>query len=68
MGALDEAKGKLKEAAGDVTGSDSLRQEGQAQQQKGEQEAEAAKARATAEAHEAKADSFEKKEQAHQGT
>ena len=32
MGALDEAKGKAKEAAGSVTGSDDLRHEGQAQQ------------------------------------
>ncbi|MDQ1631545.1 MAG: CsbD-like, partial [Frankiaceae bacterium] len=48
MGATDEAKGKLKEATGSLTGSDGLRQEGQAQQEKSEHESEAAKKRAEA--------------------
>ena len=68
MGIADETKGKFKEAAGSVTGSDDLRQEGQAQQRKGQEEEKAAEARATAEAHERKAESFERVEQVHQGT
>ncbi|MDQ3762365.1 MAG: CsbD family protein [Actinomycetota bacterium] len=68
MGIADEAKGKLKEAAGSVTGSDDLRKEGQAQQRKGQEEEKAAQARATAEAHERQAESFERSEQDRQGT
>lgn len=68
MGAFDEAKGKLKEAAGSVSGSDDLRNEGQAQQQKGQHEDEAARLRQQAEAAEGKADAAETKEQRHQGT
>ncbi len=68
MGTADETKGKLKEAAGSVTGSDDLRKEGQAQQHKGQQEEKAAEARATAEEHERQAESFERAEQGRQGT
>jgi uncharacterized protein YjbJ (UPF0337 family) len=68
MGTTDETKGKLKEAAGSVTGSDDLRQEGQAQQHKGQQEDKAAEARATAEEHERQAESFERAEENRQGT
>ena len=68
MGATDEAKGKLKEAAGSLSGSDDLRKEGQAQQEKSEHETEAAKLRAQANVAEAKAEGAEDKEQAHQGT
>ncbi|MDQ4103356.1 MAG: CsbD family protein [Actinomycetota bacterium] len=68
MGTADETKGKLKEAAGSVTGSDDLRQEGQAQQHKGQQEDKAAEARATAEEHERQAESFERAEENRQGT
>ncbi len=68
MGIADEAKGKLKETAGSVTGSDELRKEGQAQQLKGRQEEKAAQARETAEEHERKAEGFERVEQEHQGT
>ncbi|HEX8761162.1 MAG TPA: CsbD family protein [Pseudonocardiaceae bacterium] len=68
MGIADETKGKFKEAAGSVTGSDDLRQEGQAQQRKGQEEEKAAEARATAEAHERKAGSFQRVERGHQGT
>ncbi len=66
-GIADEAKGKLKEATGTVTGSDDLRREGQAQQHKGQQE-KAAEARATAEEHEQEAERAERAEQKHQGT
>lgn len=67
MGAFEDAKGKLKEPVGDVTGSEGLRQEGQARQEKGEEEQAAAKARATAEEHETKAEGDEKREQPHRG-
>ena len=68
MGMADETKGKLKEAVVSVTGSDDLREEGQAQERKGHQEEKAAEAHATAEAHERKAESFERVEKGHQGT
>jgi uncharacterized protein YjbJ (UPF0337 family) len=68
MGSAEETKGKLKEVAGSVTGSDDLRKEGQAQQHKGQQEDKAAQARATADEHERQAESFERAEQDHQGT
>jgi uncharacterized protein YjbJ (UPF0337 family) len=59
-GAVEGVKGKVKEAAGALSGKDELRREGQAQQDKAEaqrdvaaKEAEAEKARGEAEAHEA---------------
>jgi uncharacterized protein YjbJ (UPF0337 family) len=60
-GVVEDVKGKVKEAAGTVTGDDSLKREGQAQQDKAEaqrevatKEAEAEKARAKAVAEEAR--------------
>jgi uncharacterized protein YjbJ (UPF0337 family) len=38
MGAFEEAKGKVKQAVGDVTDNPDLRREGQAQQDKGDAE------------------------------
>ena len=55
MGAIEELKGKVKEAAGDLTDNPDLRREGEAQKEKGEAEVEADKARAEAKVHEAKA-------------
>lgn len=59
-GVVEEVKGKVKEAAGVLTGQDELRREGRAQQEKAEasrdvakKEAEAEKARAVASAREA---------------
>lgn len=59
-GIVEDVKGKAKEAAGAVTDNDSLKREGQAQQDKAEadrevaaKEAEAEKARAKSEVHEA---------------
>jgi uncharacterized protein YjbJ (UPF0337 family) len=59
-GVVEDVKGKLKEAAGTLTGNDRLADEGAAQQDKAEaerdvarKEAEAEKARAEADAHEA---------------
>ena len=59
MGAFEEAKGRLKEAAGDLTGNPDLQREGEAQNEKGRAEREAAQARAEARAHEAKAEVHE---------
>jgi uncharacterized protein YjbJ (UPF0337 family) len=59
-GVVEDVKGKVKEAAGAITGHDELRREGHAQQEKasaqrevGAKEAEAEKARAEAAAREA---------------
>jgi uncharacterized protein YjbJ (UPF0337 family) len=59
MGVFEEAKGKVKEMAGDVTNNPDLEREGAAQKKKGEAEREATEARAEARAHEAKAESHE---------
>ena len=68
MATGDKAKGKMKEAVGNLTGSDDLRREGQAQQHKGHHEAQAAEARALAEKHEREANLFEHEERRRQGT
>jgi len=59
-GVMEDVKGKVKEAAGAVTGHDDLEREGEAQQEKADaqrdvarKEAEAEKSRAEAQAHEA---------------
>jgi uncharacterized protein YjbJ (UPF0337 family) len=59
-GVVEDVKGKVKEAAGALSGKDELRREGEAQQEKAAaqrevavKEAEAEKARATATAREA---------------
>jgi uncharacterized protein YjbJ (UPF0337 family) len=68
MAGLDETKGKLKEAAGSLSGSDDLRNEGQAQQEKSEKEDEAARLRAQANATEGEAGNAADREAKHQGT
>ena len=55
MGAFEEAKGKIKQAVGDVTDNPDLQREGHAQEEKGEAEREATQARAEAEARETEA-------------
>jgi uncharacterized protein YjbJ (UPF0337 family) len=55
MGVFEEAKGKVKEVAGDVTDNPDLQREGRAQREKGESEREATQARAEAKAHDVKA-------------
>jgi uncharacterized protein YjbJ (UPF0337 family) len=55
MGAMEELKGKVKEAAGDLTNNPDLEREGHAQKEKGQAEREADQARVEAKAHEAKA-------------
>ncbi len=66
-GAVEDIKGKAKEAGGAITGDESLEREGEAQQEKAdakrdvaEKEAKAEKARAEAQAHEAEQRSAQK--------
>lgn len=59
MGAFEEAKGKVKEAIGDLTDNEDLQREGNAQKEKGQDEREATKARGEAKLHEAKAEAHE---------
>jgi len=56
VGVFEEAKGKVKEAAGDLAGNEELKDEGQAQQDKGAEERQADEHAAKAKAHEKKAD------------
>lgn len=67
-GTADDLKGRLKEAAGSLTGSEGMKREGRAQQEKGEQENRAAKLRAEAEAADEKAAGAAADENRHQGT
>ncbi len=66
MGAFEEAKGKAKEAAGDLTDNPELRREGQAQEDKAQAEQDATRARAEAKRQEASADERERAERAAQ--
>ena len=53
---LEELKGKAKEALGDLTGSDGLREEGQAQQHKSAEEQRATNAQQIADKHSERAE------------
>jgi uncharacterized protein YjbJ (UPF0337 family) len=66
MGVFEEAKGKVKEMAGEVMDEPDLEREGRAQRAKGEAEREATEARAEAKAHEAKAELHEERQEAAQ--
>lgn len=66
MGSLEDTKGKVKEAAGDLTDNSELKREGAAQSEKGEAEEQASEARAEAESHELSAAEKELDEQAAQ--
>lgn len=66
MGVFEEAKGKVKEAVGDVANDPSLKREGEAQSEKGEAERQATQARADAKKHEAKAEVHEQEQRAAQ--
>ena len=68
MGTFEEAKGRLKEAAGDLTGDPDLQREGEAQSDKGRAEREATQARAEARAKEAKAEVHETEQELAQRT
>lgn len=65
-GVMEGAKGKAKEAVGNITGNDELIREGQAQQDKGEAQRDAAKKEAEAESARAGAEASERREQDHQ--
>jgi len=64
MGVGEEVKGKVKQAAGDLTDNEALKTEGEAQADKGAEERKATEAQAGAKAHEKKADLYEKKQEA----
>jgi uncharacterized protein YjbJ (UPF0337 family) len=65
-GVAEDVKGKVKEAAGAVTGNESLKSEGRAQQDKAAAEREVAAREAEAEKARAKAAAAEADERAHQ--
>jgi uncharacterized protein YjbJ (UPF0337 family) len=64
MGVGEELKGKVKEAAGDLTGNESLKTEGEAQADKGAEERKATQAQAEAKAHEAKSELHDQEQKA----
>ena len=59
MGAFEEAKGKVKQAVGDLTDDADMHKEGRAQEAKGEHEEAESSARAEAREHAEKADAYE---------
>jgi uncharacterized protein YjbJ (UPF0337 family) len=65
-GVAEDIKGKAKAAAGAVTGNDSLRREGEAQQDKAESQREVARKEAAAEKARAEAAANEARERAEQ--
>lgn len=65
-GALEGLKGKAKEVAGAVTGDDSLKDEGEAQQDKAAAQRDVARKEAEAEAARTKADVKEAEQSAHE--
>ncbi len=66
-GVVEDVKGKVKEAAGAVTGKDDLRREGRAQQDKADAERDVAAKEAQAEKARAEAAAHEADQRAHQG-
>ncbi len=62
-GVFAEAKGRVKEAAGGIAGDRDLRDDGQADQQRGAADRESTKAKTEAKAHSAKAKADEKAQQ-----
>jgi uncharacterized protein YjbJ (UPF0337 family) len=65
-GIVEDLKGKLKTAAGSVTGNEDLEQEGHAQQQKAEAERDVARKEAEAEGARAEAGAHEAEQRARQ--
>lgn len=65
-GAVEKLKGAAKEVVGNVTGSDELAAEGEAQQKKAAAETDIAEHEAKAEAARAKAEAHEAEELSHQ--
>jgi uncharacterized protein YjbJ (UPF0337 family) len=68
MSEIEKLKGKAKDTVGALIGSDSLREEGQAQQLKAEEKLRAEEARRRAEQHEQRAELHERAERDRQGT
>ena len=66
MSETEDIKGRAKEAAGAVTGDESMKREGRAQQQKADAEERAAKKEAEASAARAEVDSSEAEQRAEQ--
>ena len=65
-GVVEDTKGKVKEAAGALTGRDDLEREGEAQQRKAEAQREVAKKEAQAEAARVEASAHEAEQRANQ--
>jgi uncharacterized protein YjbJ (UPF0337 family) len=65
-GLVEDVKGKVKEGAGTLTGNDSLKREGSAQQDKAESQREVAGKEAEAEKARAKAEADESRQRAEQ--
>lgn len=63
MGAFEEAKGRVKKAAGDLTGDEALQEEGAWQAGKGAEQRQEARARAEADAHAGRAAALEQEQQ-----
>ncbi len=66
-GVVEDAKGRIKEGIGAVTGNESLKQEGSAQQDKAAAEREVAGREAQADKARAEAKAAEAEERSHQG-
>ncbi len=64
MGMMEEAKGKLKQAAGDLTDNPEMRQEGRAQEDKAVEERRENQAAVEAQQHEEKAQRLEREQEA----
>ena len=62
--AVDQVKGRVKEAAGDLTGDDGLQKQGQKEQERGELKEEAAEKQVEADEQKAKADAKEEQAEA----
>ena len=62
MSVFEQAKGKVKEAVGDITDNEALKTEGEAQVDKGYEETKETKAKAEAQAHEKKAELLDEKQ------
>lgn len=65
-GVVEDAKGKLKEGVGTVTGRDDLTEEGKAQQDKAEAQRDAARKEAEAEKARGEAKAEEARQKSHQ--
>jgi uncharacterized protein YjbJ (UPF0337 family) len=64
---IDQAKGRVKEAAGDLVGDEGLQEQGQREQERGELKEEAAEKQADAEKKETEAEAAEEAAEAREG-